>query len=85
MDLIIEGLKTRNITESNNPKQIKYKNGIKLECDNGDVVRVNRSSKKYVVTGFNKDLDLLPQKVYQSFDGVKKYILKTYNIELIER
>ena len=67
---------------SKEPLKMKYKNNIRIETENNDVIRINRDGFKYTITGFDKDLNLLPTKTYQTLDGVKKYMFKTYNVEL---
>lgn len=80
---IDEVLTAESVNESIERKQIKYKNNIRLEMNNGDTIRINKREHKYEISGFDKDLNLFKPRVYNTLDGVKKYILRTYDIELI--
>ena len=61
---------------------MKYKNNMRIETEDGSIIRINQRDFKYRITGFDKDLNLLPIKTYQTLEGVKKYMLKTDNVEL---
>ena len=61
---------------------IKYKNNIRIELEDGSILRIYKRNHKYQITGFDKDLNLLPVKTYQSLERVKKYMLETYGVEL---
>ena len=84
MSRIVESLyRVNDIELKEDVQKIKYKNNIRLEANNGDVIRIFKREHKYVISGFDKNLDLLKPHVYNSFRGVQNYILKTYNIELM--
>ena len=79
----IDEVLSESMTEALDTKQMKFKNGLRIEADNGDVVRINKREHKYVVSGFDKDNNLFRPHTYNSLNGVKNYILRTYNIELV--
>ena len=64
-------------------KKIKYKRGMRIAPDNGDVIYIHSTNGHYEITGFDKDNNLFKPRKYASLQGVKNYILKTYDIELI--
>jgi len=79
-DLYQEGL----AQDDDANKSIKYKNNIRIETDNGDIIRIYKRAKAYYIDGFDKNLKLFKPRRYLSFDGVKNFMNKTYNIKLTE-
>lgn len=62
---------------------LKYKNGLRIEAGN-DIISLNKRDRAYMIYRVNKDtLKMYKPLKYQSLDGVKNFMLKTYNVELI--
>ena len=63
---------------------VKYKPNKRITTEDGTVIYIHRDQMRYVVSGFYKNLDFIPTKIYMSFEGVQNHLLNKYGVELVK-
>ena len=73
------------IKESNEDRSYKLKKGLQIWLDNDNIhLYVEKSYNKYQVMGLNRTtLETIKSPVYQSVRGIKNWLKKNYDVDLI--